>query len=82
MNFTNVNGKLNTGLLGIKVFKGSRTGRNIAEFIIALANELRILNKIIRIGPYNAPNIAKALKHFLTDYVDHHGEFSVDDSEN
>ena len=82
VNFTNVIGKLNTGLLGIKVFKGSHTGRNIAVFIIALANEWGILNKIIRIGSDNAANMAKALKHFLTDYVDHHGDLSVDDSVN
>ena len=81
VNFTNVNGKLSTGLLGFRLFKGNHTGRNIAEFIIDFANEWGILNKIIRIGSDNAANMASGLKHFLTDYVDHHGDVIVDDNE-
>ena len=34
----NASAKLNAELLGIKIFKGSHTGRNIAGFIIASAN--------------------------------------------
>ena len=81
VNFTNVNGKLSTGLLGFRLFKGNHIGRNIAEFIIDFANAWGILNKTIRIGSDNAANMASALKHFLTDYVDHHGDVLVDDNE-
>ena len=78
VNLMSTNAKLNAELLGIKIFKGSHTGRNI-EFIIAIANEWGILNKIIRIGSDNAANMAKALRIFLKDYVDHHDDLSVDE---
>ena len=79
VNFMSTNAKLNAELLGIKIFKGSHTERNIAEFIIAIAKEWGILNKIIRIGSDNAANMAKALRIFLKDYVDHHDDLSVDE---
>ena len=79
VNFLSTNAKLNAELLGIKIFKGSHTKRNIAEFIIAIAKEWDILNKIIRIGSDNAANMAKALRISLKDYVNHHDDLSVDE---
>ena len=82
VNFMTANAKLTVELLGLRVFKGSHTGQNIAEFIITIAKEWGILNKIIRIGSDNAANMARALRHFLKDYIDHNDDLSVDDMEN
>ena len=39
VNFTCIKGTLRAELLGIKVFKGSHTGTNIARFILDISNE-------------------------------------------